>query len=181
MLKHYNKTLLIITSCLMLLACHKPPVLDNTLALSILNDPEHLSGYAISMVTNNPNAHGKNANGWTCADKQPIIDADLVVCKTSGRSGIYLKFTDEGKKLLIGKTWGDQSTRNARVTAVIQQALDINDISLIDKTHAIVSFNSAYVKHTAFSNAQLKHLIPLNVPKNNQANFVLIDKQWHIE
>ncbi|PCH84748.1 MAG: hypothetical protein COB26_04355 [Piscirickettsiaceae bacterium] len=181
MLKHYSKTLIIIASCLTLLACHKPPVLDNALTLSILNDPEHLSGYTVSMVTNNPTAHGNHASGWTCADKKTIIDAGLAVCKTSGRSGVYLKFTDEGKRLLVGNTWGNSTTRNARVTAVIQQVQDINDISMVDKTHAIVSFNSAYVKHTAFSNTQLKSLIPLNVPKTGQANFVLIDKQWRIE
>lgn len=181
MLKHYRKTLIIFASCLTLLACHKPPVLDNALALSILNDPEHLSGYVVSIVTNNPKAHAKDASGWTCADKQPIIDAGLAVCKTSGRSGVYLKFTDEGKQLLVGNTWGDSTTRNARVIAVIKQVQDVNSITMADKTHASVSYSSAYIEHTAFSNTQLKSLIPLNVSTTGHANFVLVDKQWRIE
>jgi hypothetical protein len=178
MLNQLGRIILIFTACLALLACHKPPILDTNLALSVLNSPDKLSGYAVSIVTNNPNAHGENARGWTCSDKQVLADTNLAECKTAGRSGVYLKFTDEGKKLLIGKPWGDANLRNARVIAVKQQVQTIDAINMSSKTHAIVDYTSAYTEHTPFSNTHLKKLLILGVPQKKQAEFILTDKEW---
>ncbi|PCI21948.1 MAG: hypothetical protein COB62_02270 [Piscirickettsiaceae bacterium] len=181
MLNHHHKVLLIIACCLTLIACHKPPVLDETLVLEILNNSNKASGYAISLVTNNPHALGTNARGWTCVDKQKIIDAGLVICKKSGRSGVYLKFTDEGKKLIVDKPWGDSTLRNARVIAVSQQVEKINSIEMLDKSHATVSYTSSYNEHTPFASDTLKKLIPLNTAKAGTANLSLVDKEWMLQ
>lgn len=181
MLNHPRKILLIIASCITLIACHKPPILDKSLALSILNDPQNLSGYTINMAINNPHARGKNASGWNCADKQALIDADLVSCNTAGRSGVYLEFSDEGKKLITGSPWGDETLRKVHVIAVTQAIQKINTIEMIDKTHATVSYDQIYSEHTPFSNDALKRQIPLNLSHVGQANFVLIDDEWVIQ
>ena len=178
MVNQLSKIVLIITGCLILLACHKPPVLTKELALATLNSPDKPSGYAVSIVTNNPNAHGKDARGWTCSEQQTVIDANLAECKTSGRSGVYLKFTNEGEKLLVGKPWGDANLRNARIIAVIQQVQTIDAIRMTSTTQATVDFTSAYTEHTPFSNSHLQKLLVLGAPQQKQAELILEDKKW---
>jgi hypothetical protein len=133
------------------------------------------------MVTNNPNARGKDSKGWNCDDKKPLVDAGVVSCKESGRSGVYLKFTNEGKKLLVGKPWGDSILRNAKVIAVTRRIDEILSIEIIDKTHAIINYAWAYDQHTPFSSDQLKKTIALNVPQIDQVSAILNDKTWTIE
>jgi len=181
MLNYLARLLFIITVCASLFACHKPPTLDEKLALSLLMKANIRPGYAVNMVTNNPHARGKKAQGWNCSDKQPLIDALVVTCKNSGRSGVYLSFTHEGKKLLLGKPWGDETLRNARVIAVRQKIKDIQSIHLMNNTHAIISYSWVYHQHTPFSNPQLKKLIALDVPQPAQASATLINNQWTIQ
>lgn len=181
MLNHPTKALIGFISFFILSACHKPAVLDNSLALSILNHSQQKMGYAVNIVSNNPNAHDDKASGWTCADKADWIEAEVVKCKKSGRSGVYLTFSDKGKRFLIGETWGSSDVRNARVLAVTRRAQSVNSITLIDKNKAKVSYNWVYDEHTPFSNDRLRKLIPLNVANTDEANFMLIDKQWVID
>jgi len=181
MIKHSSKILFIITSCITLISCSNSSTLYEELALSMLNDPQKPSGYAVSMVSNNPRARGENASGWTCKDKQILIDAGVVTCKESGRSGVYLDFSDEGKKLMIGEPWGDTTLRNVRVIAVKQIAQQITAIKMADDSHATVSFDRIYSEHTPFSNHVLQKLIQLNTPQKAQTNFTLIDNEWVIQ
>ncbi|PHS72354.1 MAG: hypothetical protein COB22_04925 [Cycloclasticus sp.] len=178
---HLAKILFIFASSLILLACHKPPVLDNKLALKLLIATQSLPGYSISIVTNNPNGRGQNPTGWNCADKQAWIDEGVVSCKKSGRSGVYLKFTPEGSKLLLAKPWGDKVLRNANVIAVSQRIRDVVSIEMIDNTHAIVNYTWIYDQHTPFSNAQLKKAIALNIPQTEQTSATLKNGEWTIE
>lgn len=181
MLNHLAKILLFFVCALLITACHKAAELDNTQALKLLSTSNILPGYTVSMVTNNPNAHGKDPSGWRCADKQHLVDADVVTCNESGRSGVYLKFTDKGKNLLIGKPWGDGTLRNARVIAVSQHINKVENIQLVDETHAIVHYTWTYDEHTPFSNDQLRKTIALNIPQTNQVSMVIDDDQWVIE
>tara|TARA_R110002095_G_scaffold50644_2_gene44367 strand:+ start:274 stop:822 length:549 start_codon:yes stop_codon:yes gene_type:complete len=181
MLNHVAKALIGFISCFILSACHKPAVLDDSLALSILNQSQQKMGYAVNIVSNSPTARDKKISGWSCADKADWVGAGVVKCNKSGRSGVYLTFTTKGKKLLIGELWGNSGVRNARVLAVTRHAQSINAITLINKNKAKVSYNWVYDKHTPFSNDHLKKLIPLNAPKTGEANFILRDKQWKIE
>lgn len=181
MLNHLTKTLFIFTSSLLLIACHKAPTLDKELALSLLTTSNTSSGYAISMVTNNPHARGKNANGWNCSDKKSLIDSKVVTCKESGRSGVYLTFTNEGKKLLLDSPWGDDVLRNARVLAVLQHIKEIQSIDMIDASHAIINYTWIYNQHTPFSNTQLQKTIALNVPQEAQTSAVLSNNEWTIK
>jgi hypothetical protein len=181
MLNHPVKTLFVFISCLTLLACHKAPILDNTLALKLISASRTHAGYPISVVTNNPNAHGDDARGWNCADKQSLIDSAVVTCKKVGRSGVYLKFTREGKKLLLGNPWGDAILRNARVIAVSQRIQDILSIEMIDASHALVNYTWVYNQYTPFSSSSLKELIALNVPQTEQISIILKRKKWLIE
>ncbi|MEW4981667.1 MAG: hypothetical protein AB1Y26_00340 [Cycloclasticus sp.] len=180
MLNHLSKASLVLIGVLMLVACHKAPVLDNKLALELLT-PSQTSGYTISLVTNNPNARGKNANGWDCADKKNLVELGVVTCKKSGRSGSYLTFTSQGKQLLVGSPWGDEVLRNARVIAVTQSIQEIQSIEMIDPSHAIINYTWAYDQHTPFSNEQLKKTITLNVQQVGQVSAVLNNKEWTIE
>ncbi|MEH6502293.1 MAG: hypothetical protein V7682_00180 [Cycloclasticus sp.] len=181
MLNHVAKALIAFISCLILSACHKPAVLDESLALSILKQSQQEMGYAVNIVTNNPTARDKKTSGWTCADKVDWIEAGVVKCKKSGRSGVYLSFTTKGQQFLTTKPWGSSDVRNARVLAVTRRVQSINSISSIDKNKAKVSYSWIYDEHTPFSNDQLKKLIPLNVVKTDEANFILIGKQWVID
>jgi len=181
MLNHLTKLLFIFLVGLMLAACHKAPILDNELALKLLAKSPSLRGYAVNIVMNNPYAHGENGSGWTCNNKKTLIDAAVVTCEEAERSGVYLTFTNEGKQLLVGKPWGDDTLKNARVVAVSQAVQSIQSIEMSDKSHAVVHYTSAYEKHTAFSNAQLKKVIPLNIPKTAQKSFTLVDDQWVID
>jgi hypothetical protein len=181
MLNHPVKLLFVFISCSLLIACHKAPVLDNKLALKIISAQQTPSGYTISIVTNNPNARGDNARGWNCNDKQAWVDAGVVSCKKAGRSGVYLKFTTEGKALLMGKPWGDDILRNARVLAVAQSIQDIVSIEQVDKSHAIVNYSLIYDHYTPFANSQLKNIIRLNVAQTKQASIVLKDDEWLVE
>lgn len=181
MLNHLAKSAAILIVSLILVACHKPLALDNDLAFKLLTSAYENSGYTISMVTNNPHAHGKESSGWNCDDKKAQINAGVINCKNSGRSGVYLKFTSEGEKLLVGKPWGDDVLRNARVIAVTQRIDGVQNIEMIDEEHAIVSYTWVYDAHTPFSNHQLKQIIKLDVPQSTQSSFVLHGKQWVIE
>jgi len=180
MVNHLSKVSLVLIGTLMLFACHKAPVLDNKLALKLLT-PSQTVGYTISIVTNNPNARGKNASGWNCADKENLVELGVATCHKSGRSGSYLKFTVQGKKLLVGSPWGDEVLRNARVIAVTQSVQKVQSIELVDPSHAIINYTWAYDQHTAFSNEQLKKTITLNVQQSRQASAVLNNKEWIIE
>ena len=175
------KILIIFISSLMLLACHKPPVLDNKLALNILTKSQTLLGYSISIITNNPKARGLKPSGWNCEDRQEWVDAGVVACKNSGRSGAYLKFTAEGRKLLLGSSWGDKVLRNAKVIAVTQNVLDVLSVEFIDESHAIIKYTWAYDQHMPFSNEQLKKTIALNVPRAEQVSVILDDDEWLVE
>lgn len=181
MLNQLSKSILIFTGCIALVACHKPPVLDKELALSLLNASGEVEGYSVSIVTNNPNARGTDASGWTCTDKKDIIDADIVQCKNSGRSGVYLTFTDAGKDLLVGQPWGDYKLRNARVIAVKQAITSIESIQMTSKKEATVTFSTVYSEHTPFASAYLQQLMPLNIPKIRQLTFRLVGKEWGIK
>jgi len=165
----------------MLLACHKPPVLDSKLAQNLLTTSKILPGYSISIVTNNPNARGANVSGWDCAAKKSWVDAGMVTCKESGRSGVYLKFTPEGKNLLVDTPWGDEIVRNARVIAVSQRINNITSIEMIDKSHAIINYTWVYAQHTAFSNDQLRKAITLNIPQAAQASAILKGSDWSLK
>jgi hypothetical protein len=94
---------------------------------------------------------------------------------------VYLLFTDKGKQFLIGEPWGNSNVRNARVLAITRRVQSINSISSIDKNKAKVSYSWVYDEHTPFSNDQLRKLIPLNVAKTDEANLILIGKQWAID
>jgi len=181
MLNHLTKVLFIFISSLLLISCHKAPTLDKKLALSLLTLSNTSSGYAISIVTNNPHARGKNANGWNCSDKKSLIDSNVVTCKESGRSGVYLTFTHEGKKLLLGTPWGDDILRNARVLAVRQHIKEVQSINMIDTSHAIINYTWIYSQHTPFSNAQLQKTIALNIPQIAQVSAVLSKNKWTIK
>jgi len=180
MLNHLTKIWAIILASLLLVACHKAPTLDKALALKLLAPSYASSGYTVNIATNNPQARGKNPTGWSCADKKSLVSSGLALCKESGRSGVYLKFTDEGKKLLVGSPWGDNTLRSARVIAVLQQIEEIQSIQLIDPTHAIINYTWVYHQHTPFSNPQLEKTIALNVPQMAQASAVLNNKEWTI-
>ncbi|HIF18564.1 MAG TPA: hypothetical protein EYG50_00245 [Cycloclasticus sp.] len=181
MLNYSAKLLFVFISCSLLIACHKAPVLDNKLALKIVTANYTSSGYAISIVTNNPNARGEDSRGWNCDDKQAWVDAGVVSCKKAGRSGVYLKFTPVGEKLLIGKPWGDDILRNTRVIAVSQSIQDITSIELVDESHAIVNYSLVYDHYTPFANSQLKATIALNVPQIKQASIILKGDEWLID
>jgi len=180
MLNHPTKIWGTFLACLFLVACHKAPSLDNALALKLLAPAYASSGYTVSIATNNPQARGKKPTGWNCTDKKPLVSSGLALCKESGRSGVYLKFTDEGKKLLVGSPWGDNTLRNARVIAVLQQIEEIQSIQMIDPTHAIINYTWVYHQHTPFSNPQLEKTIALNVPQIAQASAILNNKEWTI-
>lgn len=181
MLNHLTKILLVFSASLILLACHKPPVIDNALAKKLLTSSQISPGYSISIVTNNPNARRDNASGWSCADKKIWVDAGVVTCKKSGRSGVYLTFTSEGKNLLIGTPWGDEIVRNARVIAVSQRINNIESIEMVDKSHAIINYTWVYAQHTPFSNAQLRKAITLNIPQRAQTSAILSDGDWSLK
>jgi hypothetical protein len=180
MLNHPIKFLIILISCSVLFSCHKAPVLDKSLALKILSQSQDKSGYAISIASNNPHAHGDNARGWTCEDKQNLVEAEVAKCKKSGRSGVYLSFTDKGKEFLLGQPWGDSNIRNARVIAVTKHIQSITSVDLLNKTKASVAYVWAYNQHTPFSNDQLKKLIPLHAPHSEVVDFILTDDKWAI-
>ncbi|KXJ46943.1 MAG: hypothetical protein KUG55_03535 [Cycloclasticus sp.] len=180
MLNHLAKILPIFLISVLLVACHKAPSLDKALALKLLDSSYLSSGYTINLVTNNPHARGKKATGWNCADKKSLVSSGVVLCKESGRSGVYLKFTSEGEKLLVGSPWGDNTLRNARVIAVLQQVDEVQSIEMIDASHAIINYTWLYNQHTPFSNPQLEKTIALNVPQPARASAVLNDNEWTI-
>jgi hypothetical protein len=181
MLNHLAKILCIFVVSLTLFACHKPAVLDKKLALNILITSHVLPGYTINIVTNNPHARREKASGWNCADKQAWVDAGVVNCKNSGRSGVYLKFTTEGKKLLVDDFWGNEVVRNAKVIAVSQHINDVSSIEMINNAHALINFTWIYDQHTAFSNAQLQKDILLNVPQTAQVPAILKNGEWTLK
>jgi len=180
MLNQSNKVFALIISSLILTACHKAAILDDKLALEALQQ-SNTPGYAINIVSNNPNAYAKEANGWTCKEMKKITQAGLVDCQTAGRSGAYLTFTDSGKQLLIGEPWGDSNLRNARVVAISKRIQSIDSIDFINKTTATVSYSWVYDQYTAFASEPLKNLIPLNHPQAALATLVVVNKQWQIK
>jgi len=181
MLNHPTKMLFIFLGSLMLIACHNAPTLDNKLATKLLTRSPSLSGYAINMVINNPNARGENSSGWSCDDKQNLIDAGVVRCEEAGRSSDYLTFTSKGKRLLVGKPWGNTTVRNARVIVVSQALQEIQSIEMIDDAHAVVQYTWAYNEHTPFSTAYLKSVIALNTPHAEQKKLTLVDGKWILD
>jgi len=181
MLNQARQALMLLIASVLLVACHKPPILDNDLALETLRQQANYRGYATNIVSNNPNAYGKNASGWTCADQSSIVEAGLASCEKSGRSGAYLHLSDSGKKLLIGQPWGDSNLRNARVIAITPQIESVDAINFSTKSKAEVSYTWSYERYTAFATEPLKKLIPLNAAQRSIATLVLIDKQWHLQ
>lgn len=181
MLNQTSQALMLLIASILLVACHKPPILDKDLALKTLRQQVSFQGYATNIVSNNPKAYGKNASGWTCADQLHIIETGLANCEKSGRSGAYLQLTDSGKKLLIGQPWGDSNLRNARVIAITPQIESVDAINFSTKTKANISYTWSYDRYTAFATEPLKKLIPLNAAKRGIATLVLIDKQWHLQ
>jgi len=180
MLNHSNKVLALIISSLILTACHKAATLDNELALKILQQ-RNTPGYAINIVSNNPNAYAKDASGWTCEEMENITQAGLADCQAAGRSGAYLTFTESGKKLLIGEPWGDSNLRNARVVAISKRIQSIDSIVFITKTTATVSYRWVYDQYTAFASEPLKKLIPLNHLQSATIAMVVVNKQWQVK
>ena len=180
MLKRSNKAITLIACSLVLIACHRADTLDDKLALKLLQQ-DNTPGYAINIISNNPNAYAKDARGWTCEDMKAITQAGLANCETAGRSGAYLAFTPSGKKLLVGEPWGDSYLRNARVVAISQQIQSIQSIDFINKTSATVSYTWAYDQYTAFATETLKALVPLNTTQSATATMHVVNKQWEIK
>jgi len=181
MLNHLTKMLFVFLGSLMLVACHNAPILDKKSATKLLTRSPSLSGYTINMVINNPNARGENSSGWSCDDKQGLIDAGVVQCKEAGRSSDYLTFTNKGKRLLIGKPWGSATQRNAKIIAVSQTIQEIQSLEIIDDSHAIIHYTWVYNKHTPFSNAYLKEIIALDVPHAEKKTLTLVDDRWVLD
>ncbi|MEW5057857.1 MAG: hypothetical protein AB1Y25_09535 [Cycloclasticus sp.] len=180
MFNHSSKILMLCLSSLLLTACHKAAILDDKLALETLRQLQP-AGYAINIVSNNPNAYAQTPSGWQCSDMQAAVDAELVNCHTAGRSGAYLSFTENGKKLIVGEPWGDSNLKNARVIAVSKRIESINSISFTSKTSATVNYNWVYQQYTAFASEPLKKLIPLNTLQSATTKIVLLNKQWQIQ
>ncbi|ORU89398.1 MAG: hypothetical protein A6F71_00055 [Cycloclasticus sp. symbiont of Poecilosclerida sp. M] len=181
MYKHVTKTLVVLFCFFILGACHEPPILTNKLALELLSPEGELEGYAINMAVNNPTARGNNPSGWSCQDMQHLVDTDVVACKTSGRSGVYLRFTTFGEQFLVGEPWGTKEIRNARVLATVKKVDAIKSIKLTDKENAVVTYSWSHNRHTAFATAHLKERIKLGVPQIKTALFVLENDAWIVQ
>lgn len=182
-----NRTLSFIAACaivffgaLWLAQCNRPATLNEQLALEILNNSQAVSGYATTLSMNNPNARGKSADGWNCDSVSSLIEANLVSCHKAGRSGVYLKFKEEGLQFVVGQPWGTKQVKNARVLVATAA---VNQITAIEKTspeQATVHYTWAYDAHTPFATEYLKDTIPLNESITAKATMVLEDNQWVI-
>lgn len=184
MIKIIKKSVLffvLIVSVAILTACHKPDKLTKELALKTLNSSDTYANYSVVITTNNPFAYAKEPEGWNCDDKKQLIDTGIVTCETAGRSAVYLEFTNEGKKLLVGTLKGNSTFRTAQVIAAIRNAISVESIEFTDKTHAFVHYTSSYTEYTPFATAEVKTLVPLNEPLQSTAEFALQDRTWILQ
>lgn len=172
---------ILISSISILTACHKPDELTKELALKTLNSSGTYANYSVVITTNNPFAFAESPKGWDCDDKKQLIDAGMVTCETAGRSAVYLEFTSDGKKLLVGTLKGNSTFRTAQVIAAIRNTTSVESIEFTDKTHALVHYTSSYTEYTPFASIEVKALVPLNVPLKSTAEFALEGRTWVLQ